>query len=608
VKPTSTVASLQSEDALVLNLKQQIQCLELEVQYLKTSQGPARQPPSVTSPTMTAGALNTTVGSATTATLHRAAGRDELVARAEELEAEVLDLRQKYALREQSFQLELATLRQKLTTDAKSAGVSRSIQDVMQRREADLQRDLQTMRQLHAQEVVALQRTVERLQLESQNSQSHIAQLVQEKEGLLKEIVSLREQTRVAITEADSAKKQLEQAMVHVATEQGARRAAEVRDAAARQDIEGLHQQAKSLEAKLACAVEARVKAESDALNAGYEIDQLKLTVQRQRDELNRATQDAVSSKSKAADVSAKFAELEIKLGKAAQGLVDLQSEREFFRLQVDRLKVENSVLEVKAAQSEQALMAERASSGTLERQLCSALEQADTLRREARAKEDVYRRVDDFSSDVRVQLRSAEEDRKLLLRRLEETSDALEKAQVRLEQVKSLEDQQRTEQQLQQALAQLSKSKLEMQAILFQQQRVADAFNTALEDLPEVAHPNRSLLHLQHASTLLNATVLPGGAPTSDSLVQPPAGAVDVAVLPVSVAVLESVTPAAPAPSAADAAAVIAQAEPPAAPAPAPSTTTAEAIQLELQRMAERIEDEERRAAELLQKPIIIL
>jgi len=606
--PSSTEGAanvMPKEDALVLNLKQQVQCLELEVQYLKQQQqAPSVTSPASGSPTAIAAALNQTIGSASAV---QRATRDELAVRAQELEAEVLDLRQKYALREQSFQLELATLRQKISSESKSAGTSQSVHEALLRREAELTQSIATLKQLHAQEVVALQRTIERLMLETEDRQSHIAHLTQEKESLLKEIVSLREEARSALSATDSAKKQLEQAMVHVATEQGARRAAEVRDTAARQDAEGLSLQCKSLEAKLSSALEAKQRSEADALTAGYELDQLRLTIQRQKEELGRATQDAVQAKAKTSEVVAKFSDLEGKLAKAAQGLVDLQSEREYFRLQVDRLKVENSVLEVKASQLEQALNAERATAATMERQLCAALEQADALRRESRSKEEVYRKVDAFSTEVRVQLRTAEEERSALQKRLEETSDALAKAQSRLEHVKSIEDQQRTEQQLQQALIQLSRSKLEMQSILLQQQRVADAFNVALDDLPEVS-VNRSY---HHHNVQLNATLL-------DRCMHPPLGGAEAdhhslpavisqgAAAPVAVTVTETLDASSPAVVPQSMALESTSTAPIEGPLSSLSATitplqSTEEIRRELQAMTERIQDEERRAAELL-------
>lgn len=595
----TTTATTVKEDALVLNLKQQVQCLELEVQYLKQQQPSANHPMNTPASPTAIAALNQTIGSTSVA---QRANRDELVVRAQELESEVVELRQKYALREKSFQLELAELRHKISSETQTAGASRSVHEAMQRREADLTRDIATMKQLHAQEVVALQRTVERLELETQDRQAHVTQLVHEKEALLKDIVSIREEARVALSATDSAKKQLEQAMIHVATEQGGRRAAEVRETAARQEVEGLRTQLQSLDAKLAAALEAKQRSEADALNAGYEVDQLRLTVQRQKDELGRATQEAVQAKGKTSEVVGKFSDLEAKLSKAAQGLVDLQSEREYFRLQVDRLKVENSVLEVKVSQLEQALNAERATTSTMERQLCSALEQADSLRRDARGKEEVYRKVDSFSTEVRVQLRTAQEERAVLQKRLEETSDALAKAQTRLEQVKSVEDQQRTEQQLQQALIQLSRSKLEMQSILQQQQRVADAFNVALDDLPEVA-VNRSHHHQHHhlASTsgmhlgdaIVQATSESASSVTRVEFVTDSASPASPANLQTSVLVT---TPSAPT-------VLDAPRDEPAASAPASAAApqSTDDIRRELQAMSERIQDEERRAAELL-------
>lgn len=481
------------EDALVGNLKQQIQCLELEVKYLKAQPSSAKSPtaadlPSVTSADGRRHHLNTTVGST-------GAGRmanDDLLRRADELEVEVTELRQQYALREQEHHLELASLRQMIDSDRRNSGAHRSLREELERRDAQVKADISNLKLLHAQEVVALQNTVQRVKLEAENAASEIRFLVEERDAANKEVVTLRDITRANISSNESLQKQLQEAMLQLTQEQGLRRATEVREASLKETNEELQSQMKTLRDAHEDRDEARRRHEGELQGKSFEVDQLRLTVERQKDDLLRAASDMAEAKAKIAQSTAKFTELESKLGKAAQGLTDVQSEREFFRLQCDRLKVENSVLEVKTQHLEQSLNAERASLTNMERQLCTSLDQAEQLRREARQKEDVYRRIDDFSSDVRVQLRLAEQDRAELQKKLEEALGTLSDLSERYAQVKHLEDQKKLEQQLQQALMQLAKSKHEMQAILNNQQRVADDFNNAMIDLPEVTHAAR--------------------------------------------------------------------------------------------------------------------
>jgi hypothetical protein len=495
VHMTKTTSGAGGDDALVNNLKQQIQCLELEVKYLKSQPSPTSQ--QHRSPTRGGGiAQSTTSGDArahnTTIGSHAGASRvanDDLLRRADELEDEVTDLRQQFALREQEHHLELASLRQLIDTDKRNAGTQRSLREELERRDAQVKSDITSLKHLHAQEVVALQNTVERVKLERENANSDIRFLTEERDASNSEVVALRETARSNLMSIESLQKQLQEAMLHLTQEQGLRRAAEVRETTLKESSDDLQKRLAKIEDSQMGRDESSREHESSIQAKTFEIDQLKLTVNRQRDDLARISSEIVDSKSKVTQAAAKASELEGKLAKAGQTITDVQSEREFFRLQCDRLKVENSVLEVKAQHLEQSLAAERVSLTNMERQLCSALDQAEQLRREARQKEDVYRRIDDFSSTVRVQLRLVEQERAELHKRLEEALGSLDNLNERYAQVKHLEDQKKLEQQLQQALQQLAKSKHEMQAILAHQQRVTDDFNNAMIDLPEVSH-----------------------------------------------------------------------------------------------------------------------
>jgi DNA repair exonuclease SbcCD ATPase subunit len=576
----ATFAQKSPEDALVGNLKQQIQCLELEVKYLKSQ--PVKSPIGADLPSSTSAdrrhQLNATIGSQ-----GGRAANDELLRRADALETEVTELRQQYALREQEHQLELASLRQMIDSDKRSAGSQRSLREELERRDAQIKSDVSSLKSLHAHEVVALQNTVERLKLEKDSAVSDLKYLSAERDEANKEVVSLREVARAHALSIESLHKQLQESMLHLTQEQGLRRASEVREASLKESNDALLVELKKLKDEHEDRDEANRRHEGSLQGRNFEIDQLRLTVERQKDDLARVASEMVETKAKMGQATSKFAELEGKLAKAGQTLTDVQSEREFFRLQCDRLKVENSILEVKAQHLDQSLNAERASLTNMERQLCTALDQAEQLRRDARYKEDVYRTMDDFSSQVRVQLRLVEQDRAELQKKLDEAMETLESLNERYAQVKHLEDQKKLEQQLQQALIELARSKREMQTILAHQQRVADDFTHALIDLPEVSHaardasmissknisPSRSSRHIAAGAVQVHENRYDEVAPNGD------------AVQPLSAAATLSVEPC----------------------EPTDGKLSAEELQRELDEVSKRIADEENRAAALLQK-----
>lgn len=588
------------DDALVSNLKQQIQCLELEVKYLKTQPTPQSQqqrsptrggdgPHSVTSAEARTRHMNTTIGSQSGA--NRVAN-DELLRRADELEDEVTDLRQQFAIREQEHHLELASLRQLIDTDKRNAGTQRSLREELERRDAQVKHDVSSLKQLHAQEVVALQNTVERVKLERENANSDIRFLTEERDASNSEVVALRDTARSNLLMIEGLQKQLQEAMLHLTQEQGLRRGAEVRESTLKENNEDLQTRLSKLQLNETDRDDANRQHEGALQGKNFEIDQLRLTVGRQKEDLTRMAAEMSDAKAKVTQAAAKVADLEGKLGKSGQTITDIQSEREFFRLQCDRLKVENSVLEVRAQHLEQSLNAERVSLTNMERQLCAALDQAEQLRRESRQKEDVYRRIDDYSSTVRVQLRLVEQERGELRKRLEEALASLESLSERYAQVKHLEDQKKLEQQLQQALLQLAKSKHEMQAILAHQQRVTDDFNNAMIDLPEVTHNAHNVsvaLSSKTVSPTRSSRHVAAGAVTiqdhaTDDLLQHHGHARS--------AVVEPLEPAAT---------IVVSEE-----RNVVTTVTVmsqEEVQQELRELTQRISDEESRAAEVLHK-----
>jgi chromosome segregation ATPase len=507
---------LQSkEDLLVTNLKQQIGCLEMEVQYLR--QQAAAMPQSTTS---------TRLNQTTASSVAEKSSDANLLRRAEELENEVQQLRIKYATREQAHALEVAELRQQLDLFQKKHYSSSSIRDEVEKREHQVKGEIHSLKQLHAQEVVALQRTMDRLNAELQNRQSLIDQLNESREGLSRDLVYARDAARTAESHASLLKKQHDETMVNLNSEQAARRAAESKLDDLKSELSVLRGETLPKNQQKVEALEAANKSFQTANQMiGYELEQARLVQRRQQDDLSKSTGDLVDLTSKCNVLNEQIKEFEVKLGRATTGLADLQAEKEYYRLQADRLKVENTALETKASGFEQALNAERAAIVALERQHCAALDQLEQLRREAKTKEDVYRAIDNHNAELRLEHRYIREERDDLQRRMDQLNLQHTEANKQLESLKHLANAQRTEEQLQNALVQLSKTKAEMQELLSAQARIATSFATAVIDIPDSIQVSKALsparAQREEASQMtesLDVTVRPYGNVVSNS------------------------------------------------------------------------------------------
>ena len=487
---------LQSPDsALAVNLKQQIACLEMEVKYLKQQGGSKNGAPT---PGAASSAEGTRVRLGTNTSLASEGVRvgnsgaapfsSDLYKRAEELEDEVIRLRRQYAEREQAHALELATLREELNGSGSSThSVVHGIREEAERREKQHRHEVSSLRSLHAQEAVLLQKTVERLQMEVKSAQSHQQVLQSDKESLAREIIMLHDNLRTALANVESESKQKQEAMAQLNCEQERRRASEVKESDLRVELSGLSKGViLELETKLSEAEKAKRALQIELQAKGYELEHAKLTIEKQGKDIAQATTERLEAAAKDISVKETLSQLETKLAKAASGLADLQAEKEYYRLQTDRLKVEGAVLDVKCKQAEQQLNAERASIVALEKQYCTSLEQIEALRRDGKSKEDAYREMDHHHTEMRLHQRSLQDESNALEQQLRATRSELDALRKEYDAIRHFAEAAKREGQIQNALMRLTKTKEEMQNLLSVQARLSSDINEAMCDLPD--------------------------------------------------------------------------------------------------------------------------
>ena len=275
--------------------------------------------------------------------------------------------------------------------------------------------------------------------------------------------------------------------MTQLGLEQERRRSIEVKEADLRVELAGLSKGTiQSLEAKVAEGEKSRRALQIDLQSKVYDLEHAKLTIDKQGKDLAQAATDRLENVARDLAVKEAMAQLETKLAKAAAGLSDLQSEKEYYRLQTDRLKVEGAVQDVKCKSAEQHLVAERASIVALEKQHCSALEHIEALRRDATSKEELYRGMDSTSTEIRLHQRISQDENADLAKQLRSAKEDLLVLRRDYDGIKHYADAAKRDGQIQNALLKLTKTKEEMQNLLSVQARLSSDINEAMCDLPD--------------------------------------------------------------------------------------------------------------------------
>jgi FtsZ-binding cell division protein ZapB len=515
--PAAQLDRRSIEQQLIENLRQQVTVLEVENAHLKERLVQAGSPTAgATSYAAPPGALRsattttvktTTVqaGALSGAAVPGAAARMNLLQRVEELQAEVDALRHQYARREQEHAVELSELRTQLIQGGVVDGLvgghrfrGTEREEVAVIREQH-QRDVEQARQRFAADHVHLEKTIERLRAEGKSHDAEMELLVKEKEDLTRELITVKDSARTSLTNLDIVQRQYHEAMSHLASEQDRRRDLENREKDLKERLAEATQSATA--ATRTTELESRLKEATTALNTTkFELEKTRVMEARLSAEVQTLIKEKSERDCTDATKLTNNNEFTAKHATLQQKYADVESEREYFRLSTDRLKVENSVLTVKITQLEAKNNSDRASVLTLERQYTTAIETIEALRRELKGKENVYNTLDQHDAELRHQHRLAVDEAEHLRRQNAALREGLAEVTAKYDAIKEFGDAVKAEQQLSAALAKLDKTKAEMHNMLQTQVKLSQDVSAVIGDIPEAslqATHHRSMLSL---------------------------------------------------------------------------------------------------------------
>lgn len=539
------------EAQLIDNLRQQVSVMELEMRQLKGQQqqqaaGGTQSRPG-TAPSVRyadPGSTRLTMTGQSVAASGRAGSlsRANLIEQVEALEAEVAGLREAYARREQEHAIEVAELRNAQETgflrtgvkgSAGSGGMSILGDRFVEVAEVDerVAKEVARAKESNATKIVQLEKSVERLQAESQTHEMEIMTLIKEKEEVTRDLINAKDAARTAITNLEVLQRQYQETVQHLGSEQDRRRDLENREKDLKEKVAELSTAVDKDKKDAAGELEAKLRETTTALQmAKYEIEKMKVTSAKQDADMAAMVEEKANFIVSQDHTGSQMAAIKADLTKAQNHLKDVESEREFFRLSTDRLKVENSVLSVKVAQLEAKNNTDRSSVLTLERQYTAALEQIEQLRRELRSKEQVYKKLDEHDETLRRQNHLVVDDMDHLRRQNEELKAALADVSAKYNQIKDHGDVIRTEQQLREALSRLDKTKSEMHNLLQTQVKLSNDLSTVMGGLPEEAsvHHHRTPDRTLHASSVAAAGIDRSEIPLTDASAVPVAPQMD--------------------------------------------------------------------------------
>lgn len=221
-------------DKLISNLKQQVACLELELKYVKEKGNEVKPPPQ-----------NAVVS---TSTEFRATHGDVL-RRASELEAEVFRLKERFAEREKEHALEVAQLRGSIEVGGltRAQGHAQTLRGELERRTTEFTTEIASQKERHVQEVVALQKTVERLEADKASHETELLSVLKEKNALVNELLQLRDTLRSTQSSLEGSERQRNELSQMLSSEQEKRRQLEIDPEGAAERVRQLQEEQRAL-------------------------------------------------------------------------------------------------------------------------------------------------------------------------------------------------------------------------------------------------------------------------------------------------------------------------------------------------------------------------
>eukprot|EP00759_Apiculatamorpha_spiralis_P013280 PhF_6_TR19980/c0_g1_i1/m.29145 len=393
-------------ETYIQNLKEQIQILELELKYVRDNadkQFEARKVAETLVPTRLSASINT---------LHASA---EEIQRCDRIDAEIRELKAHYARREVEHTNEVAHLQQQLkdAVDAAKnaqAAVSHKFSIELDARVNAVELHYNTQKQSLVHENVKLQKTLERVMLESKTRDIELVNALRTKETLLKDLLDTKEINRNQNGKLEVITKQFEESQNQVRSTQEQIRLYEAKERDLRSQLALNQTDQESRWISRVSKLEDQVKQLTHELTEKTLACERAELVAKQADLRVAAHVDNATENSQLIDrLRQQIADQNSKMDQLNHSMKDICAERDYFKLQTEQQQTDMSLLNVKISQLQKQLADEGQIRANVERQHRSTIAELEALRRELSSRERTYKEMEQHDEDIRRQLRVME-------------------------------------------------------------------------------------------------------------------------------------------------------------------------------------------------------
>ena len=466
-----------AENALTRNLRQQIECLEMEKEFYRKECEKLQQG------------------------FHRTSTHDHsLLGQIDCLTQEVKTLREKYAMREQEHAIEIAELRNAVRQDFAACQAS----DPMEKhrlpeernRSGTSHQDDDNTAEAHVQELLRNKSNMldEIFMLQNSNEELKAAELVaksdmqihlREKEELNVKLLKAISEQRSSVNEVEIVQAQYREAMRQLAAEQDKYRVAEGRE--------------REMTAKLAASsgedYRARIKdLEQKILTLTTEIQITKHETERAKVAEEKAVADLCRMAQKVSHTEMEMLTAAASEQKAVEELKrkeveqsNLISEREFYRVTAERMSSENEILKVKESQMEARSASDRAALHALDKKFSSLFDLHETLKRDLAQNAQLKSVRDKAKDNLRREHRELMEKNLKMNRQLDDMRKALNHVSQLYEGVRQHGDMLQTQEILRQTLLRLNSTKDDVHSLMQTQVKMSQDLAHVVEEIPQI-------------------------------------------------------------------------------------------------------------------------
>eukprot|EP00760_Papus_ankaliazontas_P030414 PhM_4_TR4815/c0_g2_i1/m.37901 len=492
-------------EAYVHNLKEQIECLELELKYVKENSAKeveARKAAEALVPTKMSGG-----GGMTDSFNHMYASLEE-IERCKRIDHEVRELKAHYARREVDQAAEVAKLQEAL--EAAKAAAKHAEEDAIHKMQIEMDARINAIESYNGQqrativeENIRLQKTVERITLEGKTRDVELLSALKSKEAQLKEFMDAREKLRAANNRADMLQRQYDEGQTQLRHQQDLYRLLEGKERDLRTQLSMAQTDHEERWSARVSRLEEQVKSLTHDLSEKTLLaERSDLLAKQAEQRLSVAVNATTDYAQQVEHLKLTLGEHEAKIDKYSRALQDVTSEREFHKLAAERAQADISMLQVKITYLQKQLNEEGTVLSGTERQHRATIAELEAMRRELQQREGTYKQMESRDEDLRRHVRVIDLENHSLREEIAQYRQQGEGLRVMLATQQKLVDQLKNEHNMTEALHKLDQTKHELQNLLQTQLRLnTDVSSTVVQ----LQVPPPSLMAPPSSSTSAN-------------------------------------------------------------------------------------------------------